>query len=207
MCVNICDVMFSYQIMWTLDIFSLMYTAWKHPKYPCFCAYCRQEFGVNIDIHESSVRFYVQTTIDFQRKCLGTPDCKYMENMSIDFIWLNVQVKSLIQTILYQFKWDTTLWKSPKCPQYMQRTWWQTVATQHTGLRVIQQSNCAIEFELQAKICLWNEPRPLKDAMVMWKYFPWDSHIMWPYIISAYGVAQGDGLWPCSYHKCAIPPM
>ena len=56
-------------------------------------------------------------------------------NMFIDFIWLNVQAKYLIQTILYPFKkWDMALWKWPKCPQYMQRTWRQTATTQHTGL-------------------------------------------------------------------------
>ena len=81
-----------------------------------------------------TVRLYVQTAINLQRKCLGTPDCKSMENILIDFTWLNVQAKYLIQTILYHFKWDIALWKWPKCPQYMQRTWWQTVATQHTGL-------------------------------------------------------------------------
>ena len=37
-------------------------------------------------INIKTVRFYVQ------RKCLGTPDCKYMENMLIDFIWLNYRL-------------------------------------------------------------------------------------------------------------------
>ena len=53
--------------------------------------------------------------------------------VSIDFIWLNVRAKYLIQTMLYHFKWIMALWKWPKCPQYIQQTWWQTVATQHTG--------------------------------------------------------------------------
>ena len=53
---------------------------------------------------------------------------------------LNVETKSPIQTILYQFKWNVALSKWPKCPQYMQGTWWQTVATQHTGLRVLYKS-------------------------------------------------------------------
>ena len=82
-----------------------------------------------------TVRFYVQTAINLQRKCLGTPDCKNMENMLIDFIWLNVQAEYLIQTILYHFKWDIALWRWPKCPQYMQRTWWQTVAYSIRGWR------------------------------------------------------------------------
>ena len=29
------------------------------------------------------------------------------------------------------------LWNWPKCPQYMQRTWWQTMATQHTGIQLL----------------------------------------------------------------------
>ena len=56
-----------------------------------------------------TARFYVQTTINLQRKCLGTPDCKNLENMLINFIWLNVEAKYLIQTISYDFKWDVAL--------------------------------------------------------------------------------------------------
>ena len=117
----------------TPDIFSVADAAWKHPKYPCFCI-LSLEFVVNIDIQNmKTVKFYVQPAINHHMKCLGTPDCKYMENMSVDFIWLNAQAKYLIQTILCHFKWDMALWKWPKCSQYMKRTWWQTVATQHSG--------------------------------------------------------------------------
>ena len=84
-----------------------------------------------------TMRFYVKTTINLLRKCPGNPDCKCMENMFIDFIWQNVQVKSAIQTISYHFKLDMAFRKWPKCLQYMQRTWWQIVATQHTGLSVL----------------------------------------------------------------------
>ena len=90
--------------------------AWKDPKSSCF-------YILPLD----TVRFYVQTTINLQRKCLGTSDCRNMENILIDYIWLNVQAKYLIQTILYHFKWDMALWKWPKCPQYMQRNWWQRI--------------------------------------------------------------------------------
>ena len=117
----------------TPDIFSVADAAWKHPKYPCFCI-LSLEFVVNIDIQNmKTVKFYVQPAINHHMKCLGTPDCKYMENMLVDFIWLNAQAKYLIQTILCHFKWDMALWKWPKCSQYMKRTWWQTVATQHSG--------------------------------------------------------------------------
>ena len=34
------------------------------------------------------------------------------------------------------------LWKWPKYPQNMQWTWWQTVATQHTGLTYLQSTYC-----------------------------------------------------------------
>ena len=37
-----------------------------------------------------TVRFFVQTTIKLQRKYLGAPDCKYMENIVIDFISIKV---------------------------------------------------------------------------------------------------------------------
>ena len=59
---------------------------------------------------------YIQTAINLQRKCLWTPDCKSTENMLIDFIWLNIQAKYLVQTILDHFKWDMALWKRYKCP-------------------------------------------------------------------------------------------
>ena len=37
-------------------------------------------------IDMKTVKFYIQTTINLQRECLGTPDCKYMVFMLIDFI-------------------------------------------------------------------------------------------------------------------------
>ena len=36
---------------------------------------------------------------------------------------------SLMQTLLYQFKGGTPLWRNLKCSRYMQQTLWQTVAT------------------------------------------------------------------------------
>ena len=70
----------------TPDIFSMADAAWKHPKYPCFCI-LSLEFVVNIDIQNmKTVKFYIQPAINHHMKCLGTPDCKYMENMSVDFI-------------------------------------------------------------------------------------------------------------------------
>ena len=103
----------------TQDIFSLTGAAWKHPKHPCFCI-LPLEFEVNIDIHKhenmKTLRLYIQTSINPQRKCLGTPDCKNMWNVLIDFIWINVQAKYFIQTILYHFKWDMALRKWPKLP-------------------------------------------------------------------------------------------
>ena len=83
---------------------SLADAAWKHPKYPRFNI-LPLEFGINIDIHKHEhMRFYVQTAINPQRRCLGTPDCKNMENALIYFIWLNIQAKYLIQTISFHFE-------------------------------------------------------------------------------------------------------
>ena len=81
-----------------------------------------------------TVRFYVKTTVNLQRKCL-------VENIFIDLIWLNVQARSPMQTILYQFE-HIDLWKWPKCPQHMQWTWWQTVTIQHKGLSVLAMIDC-----------------------------------------------------------------
>ena len=111
--------------------------AWKHPKYPWFCI-LPLEFGVNIDIqkHENS-EVLCSNRNKSSKKMPRKPWLQIHENILIDFIWLNVQTKSLIQTILYQSRWGIALWKSPQCPQSMQWTWWQTLTTQHTGLRVL----------------------------------------------------------------------
>ena len=124
----------SFLITQTQDIFSQADAAWKHPNYPCFWI-LPLEFEVNIDMHkhENSEVIYSNRN-KAPKKCLGTPDCTNMENISIDFIWQNTQAKYLRQTISYYFKWVMALWKWPKCPQYMPRFWWQTVATQHMGL-------------------------------------------------------------------------
>ena len=63
------------------------------------------EFGVTIDIHTheiSEVPF--KTTRNPQMMYLGTPNCKYMQNIFVHLIPLNLQAKSAIQTISYQFK-------------------------------------------------------------------------------------------------------
>ena len=60
-----------------------------------------------------------------------------MQSIFTNFIWIYLKHKSAIWTTVSQFKGDMVLWKRPKRPQYMQRTWWQRVATHHTGLRVL----------------------------------------------------------------------
>ena len=127
---------FAFRITQTQDIFP-WWTQHENSPNTHVSAYCRWSLRSTLTyINMKTGRLYIQTAINLQRKCLGNPDCKNMENMLIYFIfiWLNVQAKHLIQTILYHFKWDMALWTWLKCPQYMQRTWWQTVATQHTGL-------------------------------------------------------------------------
>ena len=118
----------------TPDIFSLADAAWKQHKHPCFCI-LPLEFGVNTDIykHENN-EVLCSNPNKSPKEMAGNSRLQNMEHVLIDFILLNVQAKYLIQTILYHFKWDVTLCKWPKCPEYMQRTWWQTVATHHTGL-------------------------------------------------------------------------
>ena len=43
-----------------------------------------------------------------------------------------------MQAILYQSKRDVGAWKRLGCPQRMQRTWWQIVATPYTGFRLLK---------------------------------------------------------------------
>ena len=69
-----------------------------------------------------------------------------MENMLIDFIWLNMQIKYLIQTILYPFKWDMALWKWPKCPSAWSepggKQWQHSIQNWHNSYMEM----CLIEY-------------------------------------------------------------
>ena len=86
-------------LRYTQHIFYLVDTAWKHHKYQCFWI-LPLEFGSTLNyINMKTVRFYVKTTINLQKKYLGTPDCKYTEKIFVDFIWLDVQAKSPTQII------------------------------------------------------------------------------------------------------------
>ena len=88
--------------------------------------------------HENSEVIY--SSRNKSRKGMsGNSRLQKHEKHVIDFIWLNVQAKYLIQTISYHFKWDMTLWKWPKCPQYMQRTWFTFVEV-GGGLEITQES-------------------------------------------------------------------
>ena len=103
-----------------------IYFPWpmQHENIPNVSAYCPEGFGSTLTyINMKTVRLYVQTAINLQRKCLGTPGCKNMENIFINFIWLNVQAEYLIQTILYHFKWDMALWKWPKYSEPGDKQW------------------------------------------------------------------------------------
>ena len=84
-----------HQMTQTPDIFSLVDAAWKHTQYPCFCILPLESTFAYVNM--KTVRFYVQTTVNLQRKSLCTPECKNLENMLIDFIWLNVQAKYVLQ--------------------------------------------------------------------------------------------------------------
>ena len=73
-------------------------TQHENIPYTNVSACCHLSLGSTLTyINMKIVRFYVQTAINLQRKCLGTRDGKIMENMFIDFIWLNLQAKYLIQ--------------------------------------------------------------------------------------------------------------
>ena len=93
----------SSRITWTQDIFFLVDAVWKHHKYPCFYILPLDLGSTLTCINMKTVRFYVKIALNLQRICLGTPDCKYTDNMVIDFNWLNMQAKSPTQPVLYQF--------------------------------------------------------------------------------------------------------
>ena len=121
-------------ITWTPDIFSLADTAWKHHKYPCFCI-LPLEFGVNIDMHKHEKgEVLCYNPNKSSKEMPGNPSLQ-IHGRHYHRYHL-AKYASPIQTILYQFKWDMARWKWPKCSQDMQWTWWQTVSTQHMGLRV-----------------------------------------------------------------------
>ena len=148
----------------TPDIFSVADAAWKHPKYPCFCI-LSLEFVVNIDIQNmKTVKFYVQPAINHHMKCLGTPDCKYMENMSVDFIWLNAQAKYLIQ--FYVTLNEIWLFESdPNAPS----TWserggkqWQRSIRGRRNWDV-ELGPCAVIRHLCSVAFVWETKRPQAD--------------------------------------------
>ena len=62
-----------FQITQTQDIFSQADTAWKHPKYTCFCI-LPLEFEVNIDMHkhENSKVIYSNRN-ESQKEMSGNP--------------------------------------------------------------------------------------------------------------------------------------
>ena len=82
-----------------------------------------------------TVGFCVQNKIIIQWKCLYVPYCTYMESMLIKFTQMCLYNRFAMQAILNQFKRHVAAWKRLGCPQRMQRTWWQIVATSYTGFR------------------------------------------------------------------------
>ena len=46
-----------------------------------------------------------------------------------------------MQDILYRFKRDVAAWKRLGCPQHMQQSWWQIVATPSMGFRLLLSIN------------------------------------------------------------------
>ena len=100
----------------TPDIFSLVDAEWKHPKTPMFLHIAARVRGLDIHKHENSEVLCSNRNKCSKEMSVNSRLQKNMENMIIDFIWLNVQVKYLIQTISCHVKWDMSLWKPPKCP-------------------------------------------------------------------------------------------
>ena len=60
-----------------------------------------------------------------------------MENVLVDVIRIKRLINLSFRPVFVNLK-ETNLWKTLKCPQHMQWTWWQNVATPHTGLRILK---------------------------------------------------------------------
>ena len=80
----------------------------------------------------------VQTGIILYWNYLCVTDCTCIENMAINFIQMGLYNTSPGQAILYQFKRYEDARKRLGCPQRMQRTWWQIMATPDTGFTVFE---------------------------------------------------------------------
>ena len=100
-------------------------------------------------IHIRKEGLYNKTTIVYQLKRLCVPDCAHTENIFINSIHISLHDISLTLCILYQIKRDVAVWKILGCPQRNQRTWWQILATPHTGLAKLHQYKklCGIDYK------------------------------------------------------------
>ena len=84
--------------------------------------------------------------------------------MFVNFIHISLYHISLKQNTSYQIQKDVTVWKRLGCPQRMQRTWWQLVATPYTGFSVLKAkqktSVCNVNLTMRllpvVKSSLWN---------------------------------------------------
>ena len=79
----------------------------------------------------------IETLVFLHWKYLCVPACIYRERMLINFTKMSLCNTFAMQAILYQFKRDVAVRKRLGCPQCMQRTWWQIVATPYTGFRLV----------------------------------------------------------------------
>ena len=96
-----------------------------------------------------TVGLCVKTAIFLWWKCLCVPDYTYIKSMFLKFIQMNLYNISPMQCSKLRavpwseidtapFKRDVAAWKRLGCPQHMQQTWWQIVATPFTGFRVLE---------------------------------------------------------------------
>ena len=111
----------------------------KYEKYSCFRIF-PLKFGDIFHIHRhTKLGFFIETAMNFQWKCMVTLDCKYKENIFVDFVFvdfirINGCDKSLKYTIWYQSLRYSPLTKMP--PVYVAKLRLQTVVTSRTGVRV-----------------------------------------------------------------------
>ena len=90
-------------------------------------------------------------------KCQCVWDCTFIESMLIHLTQMSMCNIFAMQLILYQFKRDVPAWKRLGCPQRMQWTWWQIVATPYW--------NCCEFPRVTASIFICNIMRRLETLI------------------------------------------
>ena len=108
-------------------------------------------------------------------------------------------------TISFRLKRDMPLWKRLKCTQKVQQIWWQTMATPHTGLRVLARY---LQYHVRVRV-LNNDMRCLSFYILMYLWYgriaSWYIRVLVafaPYLVPCH---RDAALLPCYIPYWLIP--